>query len=467
MHPESFTPANLDTHPDFEPSHLRDKKLLIVPSQGEHNTKIFVGQEGEMLYEQRQAGEATNHEPGIFVSRAPLPIAEAAYLRHLFGDHNPIWKMPSAITPGVPLDRIVLGDESLLHELGTACAEDGLELYGFNQTEEMAEIADRLEVRYFGNPHFAGWAGTKIGLAEFAAECGVRTPTTVPLFHASELREAAEVLAERGYQHATIKVSHSAGAMGQEVCAVADILSAKKSELATFLPEEFMTSEGAVIQGWIPEGEPVSLHTFVDFDGTYTFTGAQTQLLTPETPPGSAGAVPIDERHLPAVLEVGRRIAEGYVAHHAYGPHAMDMIIPSPDACELLGLKPGEPLCHDENTRSSAAMISRAWALAITEGRLGVGWKDAKVKLPVGTRMADVIATLEREKLLITETGPDAHGVFVYNGAVLDSGHDSSCYVLAISSNDDPWDASELLERAAQDLGGRLPQTRESKTSAL
>jgi hypothetical protein len=463
--PEIYQPADLDRHTEFRPALLHGKDLLIVPSQGEHDTNVIVGQEGEMLYEQRQAGEATSENPGIFASRAPLPRAEAAYLNEIFGEKNPLWKITSGAEPGVPLDQIVLAEPSFLHELGELAAERAADLYGFNQTAEMAEIADRLGIRYYGNADFAEWAGTKIGLTEFADECGVPTPATIPIYRLRELSGAAAWLQEEGYTDATIKVSHSAGAMGQTVFSLEDVVATRGPELRRFLPEEFMPHEGAVVQGWIPEGEPVSLHTFVDFDGSYTFTGAQSQLLTPDSPPGSAGAIPLDERYLEAVLATGHKLAAGYVAHRAYGPHAMDMIIPTLDACEQLGLEPGEPLCHDENTRSSAAMISRAWLLAITEGTLGVGWKDAKIKLPPRTKIADVIETLREHQLLLTKPGPDAHGVFVYNGAVLDFGHEQACYALAISNRDDPSEAAALLTEAADCLGGKVPETRSAGVS--
>lgn len=457
MNSETYQPVNLDEHPEFQPSLLHDKDLLMIPSQGEHNTRILVGQEGEMLYEQRQAGEVTKPEPGIFVSRAPLPEAEAMYLQRLFGEQNPLWKIPTQSEPGVPLDQIVLADPALLHDLGELAVDCSAQLYGFSQTPEMAELAALLDVGYYGNPDFAEWAGTKIGLTEFAAECGVQVPATVPIYTASELSDAAKILAAAGYVEAVVKVSHSTGAMGQRTLLLSEVLkAADKGPLDAFLPEEFMPSEGAVVQGWIPGGEAVSLSTFVEFDGSYSFTGAQMQLLDAETPPGSSGAIPIDEQYLEQVLAVGRKIAAGYVRHQAYGPHAMDMIIPSPMACEQLGLTPGEPLCHDENSRSSATMVARAWKLAITEGRLGVGWKDARIKLSAGTKIAQVITALEVSGLLLTEVGPEAEGVFVYNGAVLDSGHGRTCCVLAVSSKGGPDAAGALLDKAAICLSGEV-----------
>lgn len=409
-----------------------------------------------MLYEQRSAGEVTAPEPGIFVSRVPLPPAEAAYRQQLFGERNPEWHHPGNTKDGVPLDQIVLAEPSFLNQLGELAANNSADLYGFNQTPEMAEIAASLGVKYYGNPDFAAWAGTKVGLAEFAAECGVQTPLTLPIYEAGELPEAASILRAAGYTKAVVKVSHSIGAMGQQLCSLDDLVDHNKKLLADFLPPEFMASEGAVIQGWIPEGASVSLGTFVEFDGSYAFTGAQMQLLTNEKPPASGGAIPLDQKHLEGVLSVGHKVAAGYVEHEAYGPHTMDMLIPSTEVCEQLGLAVDEPLCHDENTRSGAATISRAWKLAICEGNYGTGWKDAKIKLPAHMKIRDVIANLKDANLLVTETGEDAHGVFVYNGAVLDHGDEHACYALGLSSQNDPSEAAELLERAALKLQGTV-----------
>lgn len=451
----SYQPVDLQHHPDFEADVLSGKDLLMIPSQGEHGTRIITGQEGEMRYEQRQAGEVTKPDPGIFVSRCQPPRAEADYQKLLFGDRTPEWHVPSAFEQGKPLDRIVLGDPSFLHRLGEVASDRRLTLYGFHETEEMGEIADQLGVEFYGNPEFASWAGTKIGLEEFAAECGVRTPPTHSVHSLGEVHEAAKVLADVGYSDVSIKVSHSSGSMGHRVRPVSELLKAvSPRRLAELMPEEFIESEGAVIQGWIPQGEAVSLSSFVDFDGRYTFTGAQIQLLGGEAPPGSSGAIPLDSQHLEKVLETGHRVAKGYARHRAYGPHAMDMIIPAPEICDRLGLDVGEPLCHDENTRVGAAAISRAWLLAITEGRYGVGWKDSKVSVPRGATTSDVIGRLDEVNLLIKKTGPEVSGVFVYNGAVLDYGHENACYALAISGNDDYKEASALLEDASRMLKG-------------
>lgn len=454
---ETYQPANLQGYPDFSPAILHGKDLLLIPSQGEHNTKVIVGQEGEMRYEQRQAGEITRPEPGAFVSRVALPSAEEIYLQQLFGDQNPQWYIPERILDGIPLDQIILRDPVFLNKLGELVAGRSLDLYGFSQTSEMSEIAATLGARYYGNPEFAAWAGTKAGLIDFAAECGVKTPLTVSIQSPSELPEAAAILLAGGYTNAVVKANHSTGAMGQKFLSLKEIPGLPNgSDLNKFLPAAFMASEGAVVQGWITKAKAVSLSTFVDFDCSYTFTGAQMQLMSNETPPASSGAVPIDERHLASVLEVGHKIAAGYVAHKAYGPHGMDMLIPDLEICEQLGLKFGEPLCHDENTRTSATMISRAWMLAITEGRFGVGWKDAKIKLPTGTKIGDVIETLRQHNLLLTQTGAEESGVFVYNGAVLDYGHEDACYALAISGNDDPAEAVALIDQAVNCLGGNL-----------
>lgn len=456
----NYRPAELYEHPDFTAALLHEKDTLVIPSQGEHDTKVLVGQEGEMLYEHRQAGEVTKPNGGVFVSRVLPPVAEIAYHEALFGDQNPVWLVPENKVNGVPLDKLVLNDYALIEKLGEYASQNNLQLHGFNQTSEMQSIADAIGVRYYGNHHFANWAGTKNGLISFLDECGVATPQSFAFNNPKDMQKHARDLLQSNFSRAVIKVGHSTGAMGIKTVDLLEVARANDmTEIglsANFLPVEFNEVEGAVIQGWIPKGTAVSLSTFVDFDGSYTFTGAQMQLLSEGDPPASAGAMTIDEKFLPSVLEVGHKLAQGYVRNHAYGPHGMDMIIPDPEICEQLGLKPGEPLCHDENTRPTATTIARAWLYAIKGEYIGTGWIDTKVKLPSGTSIADVIGKLAADKLLISETGPNVSGVFPYNGSVLDARHEQACYLLANSGNNDPIEALQIAKLAAKSLKGYL-----------
>lgn len=449
---KEYSPVDLAKHQDFDTSFLRGKHLVVVPSQGEKNTKILSGIEGEMLYEHRQAGEAMGNYPGIFVSRTPLPVAEAQYRRGLFGDQNPEWMIPPNTINGQSLDQIVLSNSPFLSKLADlvymkSMQVGPMQLYGFNQTEEMEKIAHHLGIPYYGNSTFANWAGTKIGLSEFVTECDVNTPMTIPIFHPCQLKDAVYTLAEAGYDDVVVKVSHSTGGMGHLISSINNIL---QNGASTFFPEEFTEQEGGVVQGWIPNATSVSIATFVDFDGSYRFTSAQAHLLEGQSALGAIGSEPIDQKYMRPLLQVGHRIAKGYVNHQAWGPHTMGMLIPSDESCEKLGLPKGMPLCNDENTRPGASTISKAWILALREEVYGIGWLVSKLKVNPGTKIAHIIEALDDAKLLIKKTGPNAEGIFIYNGSVLDSGYEDKFYAIAISREEDPYEAAHLIKKAQE-----------------
>jgi hypothetical protein len=440
-----FQPVDLSEQPDFLPAVLADKSFVVLPSQGEHDTHIIVGDEGEMQYEQRQESSGVvAAEDSIFVSRAPLPQSEEAYRQQLFGQRRPKWHVPTHSQAGVPLDRIALADDSFLDRL-----RDGMSpshtLYGFHQTAETATVAEALGVRYYGNPEFAAWAGSKIGLGEFGSKIDIQTPHTYALSPEQTLIKSALELRERGYAELVVKSNHSTGGMGHRVSSIDDVL--KAGDIANFVPPEFYL-EGGVAQGWIPEAATMmSVSTFVDFDGTYVFTNAQALKVGGNHNTAFTGMSPIDSKYLPALTATGHQLAKGYVRHSAYGPHTMDMIVPTDEWAHKLGFKVGEPVCHDENARPGASTIATEWILALREGFYGVGWELSKVDVPKGTKMADVIGYLDSQNLLIKKTGSGAHGVFVFNGGVLDYGNESAFYAIAISGNDDPEEAADIMHR--------------------
>ncbi|OGE30346.1 hypothetical protein A2631_01050 [Candidatus Daviesbacteria bacterium RIFCSPHIGHO2_01_FULL_44_29] len=447
---EKYSPIDLGKYAEFDTSLLRGKHLVVLPSQGEKNTKILTGIEGEMLYEHRQAGEAMGNYPGIFISRVALPKTEAHYRNKLFGDHNPHWMIPGNKIKGGSLDQIVLANPGFLSSLAEEVAkksagESSMSLYGFNQTEEMEAIAQKLGVPYYGNSKFANWAGTKVGLSEFAGECGIYTPMTVPIYHPGQLKDAVLNLAQAGYEKVVVKVSHSTGGMGHLISSIADIVRGHPSQ---YLPNEFTPEEGGVVQGWVPDTTSVSIATFIDFDGSYKFTSAQAHLLEGQSALGAIGAEPIDKKYLDPILAVGHKLAKGYSKHQAWGPHTMGMLIVPPHISEKLGFPVGAPLCNDENTRPGASTISKAWILALREGQYGIGWVVSKLKVAPGTKIEHVIEVLQDNKLLITKTGPNAEGIFVFNGSVLDSGYEDSFYAVAISGKDDPYEAAHLIKKA-------------------
>ena len=126
---------DLGNHPEFKSSHLRQKNLVLIPSQGEANTNILVGIEGEMLYEQRQAGQVTSENPGIFVSRIPLPKSEEKYRQQVFGDMNPKWLVPNLKKHGVRFEDavVVFSDINALEMIDSESArEEGIIRIGLN-----------------------------------------------------------------------------------------------------------------------------------------------------------------------------------------------------------------------------------------------------------------------------------------------------------------------------------------------
>jgi hypothetical protein len=390
--------------------------------------------------------------PGIFISRAPLPKAEEEYRGKLFVGKRPTWMVPTNWQEGIPLDRIILASPGFIDKIGEILAQkEGLlpiTLSGFSQTAETEMIAKMLGISYYGNADFAAWAGTKIGLAKFASECQVSTPMTIPIYDPDQLRNAAAELWDAGYDQLVVKVNHSTGGMGHLISSVKEVITGcKNGEAEEYLPKEFMSQEGAVVQGWIPDAISVSLATFVDFDGSYYFTGAQAHLLEGQTALGAIGAHPIDSKLLGPMLETGHKIATGYVKHNAWGPHTMGMLIPPSEVSEKLGFPVGVPICNDENTRPGASTISKAWILALREGKYGIGWVVSKIKVPFGTKIAQVIEALKEANLLIKKTGQNAQGIFVFNGAVLDSGYEDKFYAIAVSAKDDPYEAAEIMAK--------------------
>lgn len=405
-----------------------------------------------MFYEHRQSPQAIGNHPGIFVTRVGLPAAEAEYRNGLFQGRNPVWKIPTHDSHGVPLDNIVLADPGFLQELGETIANKPSDyprdtfLYGFHETSHMLEIAGNLGIAYYGNPEFAAWAGTKIGLSKFAQECDVTTPDEEPIFASDDLMRIATRLKDKGYQRLVVKVNNSTGGMGHIVSKVEDILEADDGTFDTFMPEEFMPEEGGVVQGWIeePAGRLV-LNIFVDFDGSYSFTQAAQKVLTPG---GQFVYLPIDEKYIDQLLKEGHKLAAGYVRHKAWGPHSTNFIALEPSEAQQLGFDECDLLYHDENTRCGANEIAKSWVQETRLGQVGIGWRVSQVKVPQGTKIENVIHTLRGERMLIEKSSPNAHGVIIYNGMVLDSGYENKFYAIAVSKQDDPDEAADIMNQA-------------------
>lgn len=445
---------DLGVHPEFKSSHLRQKNLVLVPSQGEANTNILVGLEGEMLYEQRQAGQVTSENPGIFVSRIPLPKSEEKYRQQVFGEMNPKWLVPTLKKQGVPLDQIILTDERFLDKIATQVlirfGNNNASLYGFNETPNMELIADKLGVNYYGSSEFADWAGTKIGLQEFCKETGVPTPLTFPIYEKNEIFKLAKDFKDAGYDEVVVKVSHSTGGMGHlrlQLDKIQELYT--QGGINNLFPEEYIEAEGGVVQGWIDNAVSASIATFVDFDGSYVFEGAQAHVIDKgDKAFGAIGATPITDEYLEPMLQIGRKLAKGYVKHQAWGSHTMGMLFIPPETSRKLGLPEGVPLCNDENARCGASTISKAWILALREGRYGVGWIVSKIHVDHGTKIESVINKLDNSGMLIKKPSRNANGIFVFNGAVLDSGYEDKFYAIAISGKDDPKEAKLIMKNA-------------------
>jgi hypothetical protein len=132
----------------------------------------------------------------------------------------------------------------------------------------------------------------------------------------------------------------------------------------------------------------------------------------------------------------------------------MGMVFPTSADSEALHLAEGVPLCIDENARAGASTISKAWILNLRGGRYGIGWIVSRIAVPPGTTIATVIATLDDRKLLIKDIGSQAQGIFVFNGSILDSGHDDAFYAIAISRAEDPEEAAALINTTRVVFGG-------------
>lgn len=440
-----YEPVDLSTHPAFTPNILSSRGLLVVPSQGERGTSIITGVEGEMLYEHRQEGEAISASRSVFVSRSRLPPAEDRYRSKLFGRARPTW-IVSRCPTGEPLDSSILNNESTVAALtATADSLPGLSLYGFNQTAEMGLLAQRLRMPYYGNPSFAKRFGGKIGLVELLKEANLPSLATFELRNPqADLTKCVESLKDLGYEKFVVKVDRSTGGMGHLVSSIGEAL-ANRAAVERFVPREFTPAEGGIVQGWIDSTDSVSLATFVDFDGRVYLTGAQVHLLGAESIHAAIGARPIERKYIAPMLKIAEALQQAYQRHSAWGPHTMGMVFPEPTACQALGLTEGVPLCIDENSRPGASTISKAWILNVRGGRYGIGWSVSRVAVPAGTWIADVINTLDERRLLINEIGPEAHGVFVFNGSALDFGYGSAFHAIAISRADDPTESMEMM----------------------
>lgn len=445
--------VDLSKHPKFRTDHLSQKSLVLLPSQGEAGTNVLTGIEGEMLYEHRQEGQVVGIQgDGIFVSRVALPKAESVYREKLFGASRPRWMVPGGHQNGVPLDQIALADSGFMARLvsGVDSMSGTPVLYGFNETPQMQEIAGKLGIAYYGNSEFAGWAGTKSGLSEFARECGLQTPDEFVMTEPNQLLDYAKILKEKGYEQLVMKVDHSTGGMGHRKIRIDELLEkVGNGNWEGILPAEYRSDESVVVQGWIEGALSVSLATFVDFDGSTWFEGAQVHVIDKgEMAFGAVGATPIDEYHLNLLLGVGDKLAEGYVKYNAFGSHTMGMLVVPDDQAEKLGMPTGTVLLCDENCRPGASTISKAWILALREGRYGTGWVVSKIKALDGMKIGDVISRLDTANLLIRRPGWGASGIFVYNGAVLDSGYEQKFYAIAISGKDDYEEARQIMANA-------------------
>ncbi len=66
------------------------------------------------------------------------------------------------------------------------------------------------------------------------------------------------------------------------------------------------------------------------------------------------------------------------------------------------------------------------------------------------TRTDNVSTKLEKNKLLLRHRGPEAHGIFIFNGSVLDFGVEPTFYAIAISKHEDQAEADNMLEVVKQ-----------------
>lgn len=455
-----YSPIDIDTQPEFQPTIFREKRSIVIPSQGDQKTPLLLN-EGEMAYEQRQLSLALGDYPGIFVTRRPFPDAELKYIEEVLSSINS--ELPKMIalpfsmsSMNTPLDRIILADKRILKQIKSEVDKyishhPPLTLQSFHQTSYILEIANRLGIDYYGNPAFAEWAGTKAGLIEFTSECDIPSPLTFRVSNLAEVFQQISKIASAGYDEIIIKLDHSTGGMGHKRMRIGEALKyCEEGLFDNILPKEYSSEEGVVIQGWIPDAESLSLAMFIEFDGTYKFTGAQMHELQKGNAFSAIGSYPLDQKYLAPLKQYGYRIAEGYIRHRAYGPHTMGFIAPNARWCKKLGLAEGTLLANDENSRPGASTIALNWILAIRQGRYGKGWRFSKVKVKEHVKIQQVIEKLREKGLLLEKAGEMAQGVFVFGGLMLDVGQENKFHAISISAADSYKEANEMMDRVHQ-----------------
>jgi hypothetical protein len=451
-----YKPLDLSQNPNFNPLRFKDIFAVNIPSQGADRDEVL-NKEGEMAYEQRQYSLSMSKRGGLFLTRRPFPSAEKEYWQKLF--QNSSDKLPEELIISfkssylnTPLDRILLSEEEYIDAIKDYIERNGnadITLISFNQTSYIEKLAEILGLNYYGNAAFAEWAGTKTGLIDFAAECKVPTPPTYRVGDFADIYDDAEKLAELGFTEIVIKMDHSTGGMGHKRMQLGRALKfAEGGFYENILPDQYKSKEGAIIQGWMPDSISLSLAIFVNFDGTYEFTGAQIHELKKGNAFSAVGAYPIGDKYLDKLLEYGHRIAKGYVRHKAYGPHTVGFIAPNVDWLKKHSYSPDEIFFNDENSRPGASTISLNWILSLRDGVYGKGWRVSKIPVIKGTNIADVIKQLKAADLLLEEIGPKSHGIFVYGGLILDSGYEDNFFAIAISAKDSFNEASSMIETA-------------------
>jgi hypothetical protein len=463
----NYDPVNLDEDPNFHPYFLeQNHQILVIPSAGLSGTNILSSKVERMIFLQIAECIAMGNNFGAIVNFLNLPPEEEAYREKLFPGIRPEWislhtrdfyDNLSKDTVVAPLDQTVAENDEIIALLREKVASmEKPALYGYYQTQFMRQIAEMLDIPYYGTPEFAAWAGSKVGLQEFLDKYDLPSPHTFKIETIADIANAIDKLLEIGYERGVFKVNFSTRGLGQRIVNLQEL----KGDLATksyeeILPPDHYSGEGVVLQGWIEEEYiegMASVDILIDLLLNCHFIHHKTKYPASGRPLTPAGYLPIHRPHLEGTMAIKEQLAKAYINEKAIGPHSINMIFLTEEGARKFGFKYGLPLIHDENTRIGVSKIAHNWTALLRGGKAGAGWIHTPMYLGTPKPFAEVLEILENAGLLITNSGPDAHGIFVYEGIKLDTGM-VTFKAIAISKNGDINEAGALLDKAKELLG--------------
>lgn len=457
---------DIGTDKDFNVNRPRKFTSLVIPSQGTKDPNDPLWREKEHAYEQRHTLMTGPWDrPGILATRKPFPAAEWEYMQRVFQNHG--ISLPEVLVAAfdlehinMPLDQILVANKDDMHRLFRA-VERVSDIYGerpkmevFNPTMFSERIARELNLELMANPHFANWAGSKVGLIDFLQECDVPTPLSFRLRSIKDVLPALLQIKKAGYPEIVVKMKFSTGGMGNKVTDINEAIACCRSgDIVELFPAGHGRIDvgAAVVQGWIPGSRSLSVGFYVNSDLTVELTSMQEHILSEDKEHhsvGAVGAIPLELKYKEPLMRQAMKIAEGYMRHEAIGPHTMGFIAPSDEWADKLGLPRDTVLAVDENTRPGSTTMALSYAVALRGGaeNLGTGWAVSTVEVHGKVAFEEVLSRLTEEGLLIDSPGKLKEGIYPYGGLILHSGNGHNKF-LAVSLAGDADRALEILNQ--------------------